>query len=526
MSWTTYPIGRPQRVCAATGRELVPGEHSVATLVENPQTGLVERRDFSPQAWNAVPRPVPRRQLLASWKVTVPATDEKPRPILDDDAMLDLFEQLGASDFAPSAEEGDAPKPSSARAALRLVLALMMIRRRLLTHESNKGTTLLVRPRGVPRPQAGGPPLIEVTDPGLDSSTINDVLSELESLGVADAPASPPSPVSPPRCEQRMKRLVLVPFTAALLGLAACSPTKAPEPGMPAPGNTIPGPPYAEVAAKYNANTANLHQLFAPVTVRLQYDDKNGARHEEQGDGRLQIVQPDHVAMSVGKVGETFFWLGSDSQRYWWFDLSGKPRAMFVGVHENYEKSQARRVGAVVAPLDLVRLLGIMPLPESEKGGQTQMSADGRSIGVTTQLEGGGRQRTWITWVEPGTYLPTKIELYNTRGECELVSELSEPDGVDVKGTAFRPQVNKRIKIAHASSRSLITLDLSDMQDGVGRMVPEAFDPAVLAKQLRAEKIYDLDAPPKSPPPSGSSPTGSTPAPSPSPVPDAARPLP
>jgi len=190
MSWTTYPIGRPQRSCAATGRPLAAGEHTVATLVENPQTGQIERRDFSLEAWNATPRPVPARLLLASWKVTVPATDEKPRPILDDDAMLDLFEQLDGGD-TPAPPGSTDEKPATGRAALRLVLALMMIRRRLLSHESNRGTTLLVRPRGVARPQAGGPPLIEVKDPGLDAATINDVLSELESLGVADAPSSP-----------------------------------------------------------------------------------------------------------------------------------------------------------------------------------------------------------------------------------------------------------------------------------------------------------------------------------------------
>lgn len=199
MSWTTYPIGRPQRVCAATGEPLVPGDHSVATLVENRETNQVERRDFSVAAWERTPRPVARRDLLAAWKVVVPATDEKPKPILDDDAMLDLFEQLGSEsaviepDAGESASGGEAGSASGGRAALRMVLALMMIRRRLLSHESNKGTTLLVRPRGVPRPSAGGPPLIEVKDPGLDSSTINDVLSELESLGVADAPAAPPA---------------------------------------------------------------------------------------------------------------------------------------------------------------------------------------------------------------------------------------------------------------------------------------------------------------------------------------------
>lgn len=193
MSWTTYPIGRPQRICAATGQPLAPGEQTIATLVENTQTNLVERRDFSLVAWNTTPPPVAACHLLASWKVTVPATDEKPKPLLDDDSMLDLFEQLAAAGDEPAGIDPETGKPATGRAALRLVLALMMIRRRLLVHESNCGTSLLVRPKGVPRPAAGGPPLIEVKDPGLDAGTINDVLAELESLGVADAPAASPA---------------------------------------------------------------------------------------------------------------------------------------------------------------------------------------------------------------------------------------------------------------------------------------------------------------------------------------------
>lgn len=290
-------------------------------------------------------------------------------------------------------------------------------------------------------------------------------------------------------------------FAGAMPG---CSPAKPEEPGLPAPAKVIPGPPYEEVAARYNANAAYLHQLFAPVTVRIRYDDKDGKEHNEQGEGRLQIVQPDHTALSIGKVGEVFFWLGSDSQRYWWIDLSGKPRQMFVGVHDHYAASAARRIGVVVAPLDLVRLLGIVQLPvgAAGAGGQTQMSADGKSIGIVTSLggPGSGRQRTWV---DPVTCVPNKIELFNAKGECELVADLSTPEGVDVKGTAFRPRMNTRIKIAHAASRSQITLDLSDMQDGSGRMVPEAFEAATLARQLRVDKIYDLDAPPVAAPGAG-----------------------
>jgi len=290
-----------------------------------------------------------------------------------------------------------------------------------------------------------------------------------------------------------MRKAAAVAVVLASL-LAGCTEPKGADPTQPQKIDAAAEPRYEEVARRYNANATGLDQLFAPVTVRILYYDKEGKKHEEQGEGRLQIVQPDHVAMSIGKIGETFFWLGCDSQRYWWFDLSGKPRAMYVGAHENYERSQARRIGVVVAPLDLVRLLGIVPLPAT---GQAQGSADGRLVGLTTELELGARQRTWV---DPATGLPQKIELYNARGECELVAALSDPDTVATRG-AIGPRMNRRITIAHAASSSQITLDLSDMQDGAGRIVPEAFDAKTLSRQLRADKIYDLDAPLKSPAP-------------------------
>ncbi|MFT3686153.1 MAG: hypothetical protein QM783_14735 [Phycisphaerales bacterium] len=172
--------------------------------------------------------------------------------------------------------------------------------------------------------------------------------------------------------------------------------------------------------------------------------------------------------------------------------MSSKPRVMFVGGHETYAQSQARRVGVVVAPVDLVRLIGIVPAPMT--GGQTQVSADKTKLGIVTQLDNGGRQRIWV---DPKTYLPSTIELFNAKGDLEIVSKLAEPDGVDVSGQGLRPVMNQKIEITTAAGDARITLGLSQLGDGAGRMVPETFDPAALAKHYRVDTIYDLDAPPK-----------------------------
>lgn len=178
-----YELGRPTRRCAASGRELAVGESYVAALVDQDGAARPARLDFSLQAWSAEPRPISEDRLIGSWKTTVHAHGERPKPILDDETMLELFEATA-----------DDPR----RAGLRLVLALMLVRRRVLAHEGNRGSSMLVRVRGTPRADAAS--LIEVPDPGLDESTLTEVIIEIEAMAGGDA--EPPEVVTPPAAPQ------------------------------------------------------------------------------------------------------------------------------------------------------------------------------------------------------------------------------------------------------------------------------------------------------------------------------------
>lgn len=186
---TSYAIGRPTRSCAATGTPLNVGDHYVAALLDTGEA-LPTRADYSVAAWSAS-RP-PARQIVAFWRSTVPDPERRTKPILDDDALLDLFESTAtgaqgevepdAPTDGASGREGSGARGAS-RAAVRFVLAILLIRRRLLAQESvGAGGVLRLRRRGDPRPPEG-PPLIEVADPGLDEATLSDVLGYLEDLG-------------------------------------------------------------------------------------------------------------------------------------------------------------------------------------------------------------------------------------------------------------------------------------------------------------------------------------------------------
>lgn len=206
----SYSLGRPTRKCAATGRELRVGEVYVATLSEEAGSGVAVRVDYSLEGWAGVTeaRGMKRpRGVMAFWRTHVhdPAKKTEAK-ILDDDALTDLFEQTEGAGVVEVASGGDAaaaevaPGESASaaetlqrRLALRFVLALLMLRRKLLVLETTRPGLMLVRHKGTPRPPEG-PALIEVVDPGVDEATVISVISELEGEGngAGSAPVDAP----------------------------------------------------------------------------------------------------------------------------------------------------------------------------------------------------------------------------------------------------------------------------------------------------------------------------------------------
>ncbi|GAB6167224.1 hypothetical protein JCM19992_32240 [Thermostilla marina] len=112
-----FPIGRCTRHCAVTERELTPGEVYYAALVEDGDGW--KRLDFSAEAWKGPPE-----GCVGWWKSRVPEQNAKRRRWAPTDIMLRLLDAL-------------ADRPD--RADMRYVLALFLIRRRLLREEERAG---------------------------------------------------------------------------------------------------------------------------------------------------------------------------------------------------------------------------------------------------------------------------------------------------------------------------------------------------------------------------------------------------
>jgi hypothetical protein len=125
---TDYEIQGPTRVCAATGRELKPGDRFHAVLTE--QGGKFVRADFAADAW-----PGPPPGAVAHWSGRVPADDKPRKPVVNDEALIACFERLKESADADGLN-------------FRYVAALLLMRRKRFRFEDvardESGRDLLV----------------------------------------------------------------------------------------------------------------------------------------------------------------------------------------------------------------------------------------------------------------------------------------------------------------------------------------------------------------------------------------------
>ncbi|MBX3357206.1 MAG: hypothetical protein KF745_02140 [Phycisphaeraceae bacterium] len=260
-----------------------------------------------------------------------------------------------------------------------------------------------------------------------------------------------------------------------------------------------PPPAYATVAEAYNNRVSLLSQVYAPATVRLTFSE-DGTQRTEQGEGTLQVIRPDHLALSLNKAGKRLFWFGCDADRYWWFDVVDTPVA-HVGRHATFDAARLdpRTPGLTIRPLDVIRVLGIVPLPVGANGpgggqvlGATQWSADGRLVGVTTRTDSGGLQRLWL---DPESFEPRKVELFSPDRTVEIIADLNEYAYVRITGASSGPRMASELAVLHVPSGSLIRLNLYDLQDGRRVMKPDAFNFDELVRVFQVESVTDLDSP-------------------------------
>lgn len=155
-----YQIQANSRRCAATGRDLQPGERFYSVLLE--EGGRLVRLDYARDAWAGPPD-----AAFGFWAGRVPPEGAR-RQAVDEDTLLDCFGRL----------QGDA---DPRRRSFRYVLALLLMRRKRLRFEEA-------------RPVGGGEVMTlrcartgarhEVVNPGLGPDELAEIQGEVfQALG-------------------------------------------------------------------------------------------------------------------------------------------------------------------------------------------------------------------------------------------------------------------------------------------------------------------------------------------------------
>jgi hypothetical protein len=115
---TEYQIQANTRRCAASGRELRPGEKFYSVLLEE-GAGFV-RKDYGSEAWQGPPP-----GAFSFWAGRVPTDEAARRPRIDEELLVDCFQRL----------EG---QTEPGRLSFRYIVALLLLRRKRFKFEETR----------------------------------------------------------------------------------------------------------------------------------------------------------------------------------------------------------------------------------------------------------------------------------------------------------------------------------------------------------------------------------------------------
>ena len=243
----------------------------------------------------------------------------------------------------------------------------------------------------------------------------------------------------------------------------------------------------------HNERVAQIDRLWARVSVRIKGTDARGDGFEEQGEGHLQVTQPESVSLTIGKLGETYFAYGSNSERYWMFDLSSSDRRVaLVGAVENLSPARAAEIGLSVHPGDLISAMGIEPIdPELVIGARWEL---GEELVVISKPSRGGWGVTEY-WFDPATGLVMRVVSLDSDGSQIAVTGLSRyKDLLDRQRRGTGVKVPGKVEVRRAgSSGEFVRIELSEpSQRKIKAMV---YNPDRLMRAYRIHETVDLDAP-------------------------------
>jgi hypothetical protein len=273
---------------------------------------------------------------------------------------------------------------------------------------------------------------------------------------------------------------------ALAVSLSACDHNKTNGNGQTDPA--LPKVSYEELAAKYNARIEPITTYRVSSVVEIRWVDEDGKKHFEQGEGLLVIRRPSEMALTIGKLGNPHFWLGSDAERYWLFDLGDKPRLAYVGKQASIANVKRRVLPLPIRPDQLIGLIGLRPMPETHAA---TVEVDSKLYRVTLppdQALGKLQPRIWVD----AQHRPHRIQLLDAKqrvlvdaklGSFARMRRANQPPGA-------WPWMPQRVELSLGDGDATVTLFIRKPTDGAGKIKDVQFD---FDRLRRAHKIEDAN---------------------------------
>jgi hypothetical protein len=177
-----WNLGNVDTQCAACQVQLSPSTPCWAVLIENsPDTvrenGLPFRRqNYCQTCWHSQSGGGLMAGIFSHWKTSIPEPNRKPKLLVDDHVLVDLFTRL-------------AEQPDAANIRFRFVLALLLMRKRILRYEGSEllpadrrnALNLTDEKAELWRMMLKGQ-AVEVINPVLTSEQIGDVAEQISTI--------------------------------------------------------------------------------------------------------------------------------------------------------------------------------------------------------------------------------------------------------------------------------------------------------------------------------------------------------
>ena len=248
-------------------------------------------------------------------------------------------------------------------------------------------------------------------------------------------------------------------------------------------------PPMEEVTRRQSDRVAKLQHFRSSGIIELRWVDEDDDSHFQQADIRLLMALPSHLALQVYKVGNTYMWLGSDDEQFWFFDmLDGDAEVAYVGRYDSLDNG--REIPGMLHPMRLLDLIGL-----SEMSDANEISFDQQEKAWVVEYTGrGGDVRAFL---DERNLWPVRVDSLDEAGNALYSSRLSKYESIVAENMPRGdfPKMAKRIEIVEAGGEGNAIVQIQEPTTIITReKILRAADLERLLNNFKPKRVEQLEA--------------------------------